>query len=196
MAEAKENQTPAPTETEQKILDLEAQNKALTKEAMEKKEHIRKLEETKAAEGEKLLKEQNKFKELYEGATPKLERLSKLEPILNTMLETEINEIPEASRELVPQFSTVEEKLAWVRNAKSKGLFQAQAIDPKTGKPVVPAKTPAASVQSKTQTNETAQEFLSFSANDPRLNKLSLADYQLWKQHNQKSRPGVSGWGG
>jgi len=196
MADEPKKEAPAPTETEQKILDLESQNKALLKEAMEKKEHIRKLEETKAAEGEKLLKEQNKFKELYEGATPKLERLSKLEPILNTMLETEVNEIPEASRDLIPQFSTVEEKLAWVRNAKSKGLFQAQAIDPKTGKPVVPAKTPAASVQSKTQTNETAQEFLSYSANDPRLNKLSLSDYQLWKQHNQKARPGVSGWGG
>ncbi len=185
-----------PTETEKKILDLETQNKALVKEAMEKKEHIRKLEDSRKAEEDKHLKDQNKYKELYEGASPTLERFKKLEPMLNTMLETEVAEIPEATRDLIPQFSTVEEKLLWVRNAKTKGLFAAPpAIDPKTGKPVVPVKTPASSVQSKTQTSETAQEFLSYPANDPRLTQLSLNDYRLWKQHNQKG-VGVKGWGG
>ena len=185
------------TETEKRISDLEASNKALVKEAMEKKEHIRKLEESRKAEEDKHLKDQNKFKELFEQASPTLERFKKLEPMLNTMLETEVAEIPEDKRELIPQFSTVEEKLLWVRNAKTKGLFVASpALDPKTGKPIVPAKTPASSVQSKTQTSETAQEFLSYGADDARLQKLSLNDYRLWKQHNQKPGVGVKGWGG
>lgn len=191
--EPKGKETPEPTELVKKIADLETQNKALVKEAMEKKEHIRALEDTRRTEEEKHLKEQNKFKELYEGAAPQIERLSKLEPMLNTMLETEVAEIPEEKRDLIPQFPTVEEKLLWVRNAKSKGLFV-----PASGKGAAQPekKAPAASVQSKTQTEDTAQEFLSIPANDPRLQKLSLADYQIWKQHNQKSVSGNRGWGG
>lgn len=181
---------------EKRIADLETQNKALVKEAMEKKEHIRKLEETKAAEEEKHLKEQNKFKELYEAAVPKVERLTKLEPILNSMLETEVSEIPEDKRELIPSFSVVEEKLLWVRNAKVKGLFlPAQKVDA-NGKPIIEKKAPAGSIQSKTGSEENVPEFLSIPANDPRLQKLSLSDYRRWKEHNQKTPVGVRSWGG
>lgn len=183
-----------PTELEKKIADLETQNKQLVKEAMEKKEHIRKLEETKSAEEEKHLKEQNKYKELYENAVPKLERLSKLEPTLNSMLETEVSEIPEEKRELIPQFQTIEEKLFWVRNAKAKGLF----VPAKDGKSAAAPekKAPASSVQSKTQTEEGSAEFLSIPANDPRLQKLSLQEYRQWKAHNATTKAGVRGWGG
>lgn len=179
------------TELEKRIADLETQNKSLVKEAMEKKEQLRKLEENKKAEEEKLLKEQNKFKELYDQASPQLERLNKLEPILNQMLDTEVAEVPEDKRELIPQFQTVEEKLLWVRNAKVKGLFLP------AGKTAAPEKkAPAASVQSKTLTDDNAPEFLSIPAGDSRLQKLSLSEYQQWKAHNQKTSVKVRGWGG
>lgn len=182
--------TPEPTELEKRIADLETQNKSLVKEAMEKKEQLRKLEENKKTEEEKLLKEQNKFKELYEQASPKLERLNKLEPMLNQMLDTEVAEVPEDKRELIPQFQTVEEKLLWVRNAKVKGLFtpSKSAKDEK--------KAPASSVQSKSQTDDTSPEFLSIQANDARLQKLSLSEYQQWKAHNRTPKSGIRGWGG
>lgn len=182
------------TELEKKISDLETQNKLLVKEAMEKKEHIRKLEETKQSEEEKHLKEQNKYKELYDGVVPKVERLNKLEPILNQIFDTEVVEVPEEKRDLIPQFQTIEEKILWVRNAKLKGLFKPIADSKKAesdGK-----KLPATSVQSKTQTNESSAEFLSIPASDPRLQKLSLSEYRQWKEHNQKPSSGVRGWGG
>lgn len=184
-----------PTEAEKKIADLENQNKLLVKEAMEKKEQIRKLEDNKKAEEEKHLKEQNKFKELYEVAVPKLERLNKLEPILNQMLDTEVSEVPEEKRDLIPQFPTIEEKLLWVRNAKAKGLFT-PAAPGKGAEGDKGKKAPASSVQSKTQTEDSSAEFLSIPANDPRLQKLSLAEYQQWKAHNQAPKSGIRGWGG
>lgn len=187
---AKENagEAKASEDLQKKITDLESQNKSLVKEAMEKKDQIRQLEETRRSEEEKSLKEQNKFKELYEGSLPKLERLNKLEPTLNSMLETEIAEVPEDKRELIPAFAQVEDKLLWIRQAKSKGLFVPAKAEEK--------KQPANSVQSKTNTGQTAQEFLSWSANDPRLTSLSINEYKLWKSHNHKSASGMRGWGG
>lgn len=188
MAEqAKEEQKPN-EDLQKKVSDLENQNKLLVKEAMEKKDQIRQLEETRRAEEEKSLKEQNKYKELYEGSLPKLERLNKLEPTLNQMLDTEIAEVPEDKRELIPAFSQVEDKLLWIRQAKSKGLFIPAKAEEK--------KAPANSVQSKISTGQTAQEFLSWSANDPRLTSLSVNEYKLWKAQNHKSASGMKGWGG
>lgn len=173
---------------QKRIADLENQNKTLLKEAMEKKDQIRQLEETRKAEEEKALKEQNKFRELYESAQPKLERLNKLEPTLNSMLELEVNDVPEDKRDLIPAFSQVEDKILWIRNAKSKGLFSAQKEPEK--------KSAAASVQSKTNSSATSQEFLTWQSSDPRLTQLTISEYQLWKQHNRREKSGIKGWGG
>lgn len=189
MAEAKAEETKQVTQevdaTKTRIAQLEQENASLLKETLAKKELIRDLETKKQAEEQERLKEQNKYKELYEGTLPKSKRLEELEPVFTTLLEAEIGDIPEDKRDLIPNFDKPEQKLLWVRNAKSKGLFGSQKQE---------VKLPG-TVQSKVNTDQTLPEFLSWSANDNRLTTLSISDFQKWKQHNQKTSSGVRGWG-
>jgi len=170
----------------QRIEALEKENAALLKETIAKKEQIRDLEAKKTVEEQERLKEQNKWKELYEGILPKAKRLEELEPVLTTLLEQEIADIPEDKRELIPNFDKPEQRLSWVKNAKIKGLF----------KTTEQGKTqPASTVQSKVQTDGTLPDYVSWASNDPRLTKLTLQEFQIWKRHNQKSAQGIKGWG-
>lgn len=187
MAEAKveEPKTPEADVTKARIAELEKENSNLLKETLAKKELIRDLETKKQTEEQERLKEQNKYKELYESTIPKSKRLEELEPVFTTLLESEIAEIPEDKRDLIPNFDKPEQKLLWVRNAKSKGLFGTQKETVK-----IPG-----TVQSKVNTDATSPEFLSWAASDNRLTTLSMPDFQKWKQHNQKTPAGVRGWG-
>ena len=177
-----------PFEAKVKIEALEKENQALLKETMAKKDQIRDLEAKKTQEEQDRLKEQNKFKELYEGAQPKVARLIEIEPVLTTILETEISEVPEDKRDIIPQFEKPEQKLLWLRQAKAKGLFVPPTTT-KDGKQIPPT------VQSKVSTDGTLPEFVSWGASDPRLTTLSIDQFRLWKQHNAKTSPGLRGWG-
>ena len=185
-----------------RIEALERENAGLLKETLFKKEQIRDLETKKTAEEAERLKEQNKYKELYEADQPRIKRLAEIEPVLTSLLDVEIAGIPEDKRDLVPNFERPEQKLLWVKTAKEKKLFTPELNEgkpqvDKNGKPVLDAKGQPVitSVQSKVNTDKNLPEFVSWASNDPRLTTLPTADYIVWKQHNTKSSPGIRGWG-
>lgn len=182
-----------------RIAQLETENAALLKETVAKKEQIRDLETKKKAEEEEQLKSQQKYKELYEGSLPKAKRAEELEPVVADLINIEIADIPEEKRELIPNFEKPEQKLLWIRKAKSQGLFTPVA-DPKgekggKGKLGPDGKPLPATVQSKVNTDGTTPEFLTWSPNDPRLASLSIPDFRQWQAHNRPQKTGVVGWG-
>ena len=208
MAEAKGNEGNAPTAEQlaAQVESLKKENAGLLQETLSKKEQLKALEQKKADEESAALKEQNKYKELYEGSLAKAKRADELEPILTTMLDSEIAEVPEDKRDLVPNFDKPEQKLLWLRNAKTKGIFASPAAgeggqggEGKGGKGEGNGKgkkNPPGSVQSKSGGNEQTPEFLSYTKDDPRLRGLSNEQYVQWKAHNRKPAAGVVGWGG
>jgi hypothetical protein len=79
-------------------------------------------------------KKQGKFEELYNDAQGELEtfksqseqasqRIEQLEGIIQTLVDAELEAVPEELRDLVPENFTTEQKLSWITNAKKKGLF-------------------------------------------------------------------------
>ena len=207
MAEANGNEnkggnTPTAEQLAAQVEALKKENSTLLQETLSKKEQLKALETQKQEQEAAVLKEQNKYKELYEGALAKAKRADELEPVLNQILESEIALVPEDKRDLIPSFEKPEQKLSWLNNAKTKGLFGTAKDSGSTtegdkgkGKDDK-SKNPPGSVQSKTGGNSQSPEFLSFAPNDPRLAKLSTAEYVQWKQHNRKPASGVVGWGG
>lgn len=173
-------------ELQASISKLENNLKEVTKESIQRKERIREMEAVQKNTEEARLKEQNEFKSLYEKTKPKAELWEQYEPELNKMLDSEIAGIPEDKRDLIPAFDNPVKKMAWLQQARAKGLFS----PPDTGKTV------PGSVQSKTNTNKTGAEFLSWGPNDPRLTSLSNQQYAEWKSANRKPGAKIPGWGG
>lgn len=79
-------------------------------------------------------KKNGEFEELYTTANQELEqtktqfeqtsqRVGQLEGIIQTLVDAELEAVPEALRDLVPENFTAEQKLTWITQAKQKGLF-------------------------------------------------------------------------
>ena len=204
MAEATETKgkegTPSAEQLAAQVEALKKENSTLLQETLSKKEQLKQLETQKATQEADVLKEQNKYKELYEGSLAKAKRADELEPVLNQILETEIALVPEDKRDLIPSFEKPEQKLSWLNNAKTKGLFGKAAdsgsAEGETKGKKEEKKAPVGSVQSKTGGNGQAPEFLSYTNADPRMAKLTTAEYVQWRAHNRKPVSGVAGWGG
>lgn len=170
-----------------KVDGLAEEKRELLHETMSRKEKLRQLEQDKSTAEELTLKEQNKYKELYEKSEPRMKRLDTVDSVLNQIYEAELQTIPEDKRDVVPT-GNVEDSLLWIKTAKSKGLFEV----PKHEEP-----KPNPSIQSKTNTEGQPADFLSWSANDPKLTSLTQAQYAAWKRHNQLGGSAkVTGWGG
>lgn len=80
---------------------------AAAKKQLEDAEAARKKEET-----DRQIKA-GEFQKVIDELTPKAKRAEELEAALNTVIEAEINNIPEARRSLVPDLPP-EKKLAWI----------------------------------------------------------------------------------
>lgn len=164
-----------------KLAAAEAQKAELLKETMSRKEKLEKLESEKNKAEELRLAEQGNYKQLVDQYKPKAEKLEAWDAKLDKFLESEMKDIPEDKRNLIPNFQDKVERLEWLKNAKDAGFF---------GTKQVPA-----SVQSKTNTSAAGlPEFVSWSADDPRLTKLPTRDYKIWKENNRKPSSGVRGW--
>ena len=101
------------------------------------KELESKLEKfTKAQEQAELdaKKKKGEFEDLYNGAQQELEnyktqsqqssqRVEQLEGIIQTLVDAELEAVPEDLRDLVPDNFTPEQKLSWISTAKQKGIF-------------------------------------------------------------------------
>jgi hypothetical protein len=81
-------------------------------------------------------KKKGEFENLYNEASQELEntksqfeqtsqRVEQLEGIIQTLVDAELEAVPEDMRDLVPENFTAEQKLSWITNAKKKGLFGA-----------------------------------------------------------------------
>jgi len=173
-----------PSELEQKVKALEQEKAELLKETMSRKEKLREYEDKMKQTEEAKLKEQGHYKELLEKVSPQAEKFEKWQPRVEKMLELELAEVPEDKRDLVPGFQDSFEKLEWVKNAKSKGLF---------GSPQ--PKKPANSIQSKgSESPGNLPDFVTWSSDDDRLAKLTPNEYQIWKGHNRRGSDRVVGW--
>lgn len=82
-------------------------------------------------------KKQGEFETLYNETSQELEtyksqvteaseRVEQLEGIIQTLVDAELEVVPEEMRDLVPENFTPEQKLSWITNAKQKGLFGTQ----------------------------------------------------------------------
>ncbi|MGG3561659.1 hypothetical protein ABES03_08645 [Neobacillus rhizosphaerae] len=93
---------------------------------------------TKQKEQEELeaKKKKGEFEKLYNDASTELEsvkgqfknaseRVEALEGLIQTLVDAELEAVPEELRDLVPENFTPEQKLSWITNAKKKGLFGA-----------------------------------------------------------------------
>jgi hypothetical protein len=89
---------------------------------------------------EKRLMEANNFKDLYEkqkveleGLKPKAAFAEESEKVLQSVLESQINDIPEHFRTLVPEGLTTNQKLSWISQNKPL-LMKEKGIDIGAGK--------------------------------------------------------------
>lgn len=180
----KDQKAMTPEEMKAHIEKLETQNKELLTETIERRHKLKKLEQDREDSEKKRLEEESKFKELYEGSKPKLERLKGLEDTFTKLLDAEISSIPDDKRDLIPQFESVEKRYEWLMTAKSKGIFAAPKKD--EGK-----KTNPPSYNGKPATEGTIPEFLNWGADDARLLDLNSEDYLKWKSHRANKQRGA-----
>jgi 2-oxoglutarate dehydrogenase E2 component (dihydrolipoamide succinyltransferase) len=119
------------------------------KEAAAYRERLRKAEAEAEERTKAALVEQGKFKELYEAeqkATASLKgQLSSYEAAFHAQVEAEIASVPEHFRDLIPPGNDTQ-RMEWVRNAKSRGLFGASPAPaaPPAPAPAVAPTAPAA----------------------------------------------------
>lgn len=180
-----ENQAPKAEENKVDVDAVIKERDTYAQQAKELNERLAKIEAEQNKAQEQSLKEQNKYKELYEGVKAKAERHDVLEAGLQEYFETEIAEIPEDKRDLIPEGS-VESRLKWVKQAKQKGLFNPQKANT----------TPVNTATRKPNSDPTQPEYLSWSPNDPRLLKLSISEARNYRSHRQAVPAGNRGWGG
>jgi hypothetical protein len=103
------------------------------KELQEKLDAMDKQKEQEELESKK---KKGEFEELYNNTQSELEntktqfketsqRVEQLEGIIQTLVDAELEAVPEEMRDLVPENFTAEQKLSWITTAKKKGLFGA-----------------------------------------------------------------------
>lgn len=184
MADAAENGAGAPKTVEEALAVINKQGDSIkrmetalaeaNKESKERKEKLRELTQKEQDAESKRLQEEGKFKELVQNLEPKAKRADELEKVIKEYYDSEVADIPEEKRTLIPQGS-VETQLSWLKIAKAQGIF--------TGKAPEPKKAPANSEQKKVE-DPNAPQFLDWKPNDPRLTTLNAAQYGQWKSHN------------
>jgi hypothetical protein len=81
--------------------------------------------EQEAARQAKLAADGN-FQEIIAGLEPKAKRVDELEGVVKTLLDAELEKVPEQFRTLIPQGDVVS-RLNWVQQAKASGLFAGRA---------------------------------------------------------------------
>lgn len=92
-----------------------------TKKAQEKQERE---EAEKRGEFENLYNETKQEAETFKSQVEQAnERVESLEGVINGLLESKLEAIDEEYHDLIPDNLTPEQKLSWVNNAESKGLF-------------------------------------------------------------------------
>ena len=132
-------------EVNQKFKDLQAKLDEFTNEKVKAekkaKEEQGKYEELYKATNDEL----TKFKDDHKNAS---QRVTQLETVINTLLETRLANVPEEFRDLVPGNLNPEAKLEWLTAAEAKGLFK--SVSQKKTEPIGESTNPAGRVKQAT----------------------------------------------
>jgi seryl-tRNA synthetase len=112
---------PEPKKDDKELNKLKADLEAAKKQAEESEKKLAEIEKSKLDEHQKeLLEAKEAVKKDFE---PTVERLKKLEESFEKLLEQELADIPEDKKDLVPDYPSAEDKLAWLKKAKAGGVF-------------------------------------------------------------------------
>lgn len=107
-------------EVNNKYKDVQSKLEELLKEKQERE----KAEAEKRGEFEKLYQQATEEAKTHKQKVEAFEqRVQQLEGVIQQLLETKLEAIPEEFRDLIPSNFTVEQKLEWIANAEKKGLF-------------------------------------------------------------------------
>lgn len=107
-------------EVNEKMKALQAQLDTFTQE----KEQAELESKKKKGEFESLYNEAQKELEQYKENSGKTStRVEQLEGVIQTLVDQELEGVPEDLRDLIPENFTPEQKLSWIASAKAKGLF-------------------------------------------------------------------------
>jgi hypothetical protein len=101
-------------------------------------QQLQDLQNAKEQEELEAKKKKGEFEELYNGAQSELQtfkeqsetataRVEALEAVIQTLVDAELEGVPEDMVGLIPETFTAEQKLSWITTAKQKGLFGTQA---------------------------------------------------------------------
>jgi hypothetical protein len=113
------------------------------------KEQLDQLLKEKEEADRKAKEQQGEYQTLYEQANQQLEtyktdfegtksRVEALEGIMNSMLQTKLEGIPEEYHDLIPDNLSPEQKLDWITKAETKGLFGTKNSEEPVGGPTNP----------------------------------------------------------
>lgn len=102
---------------------------------------LQKIKDEEAERQRKAQEEQGKFEELYNEASGKAkqfeqeyetakEKAERLEGVMNSMLESKLQVIPDEYHDLIPENLSPEQKLDWISKAEAKGLFKDTSQEP------------------------------------------------------------------
>ncbi len=126
-------------DTGQRMVPQERLNET-TKQIKELKTQLAAIEKEKASQLEKQLEEQGKFKELSEERAeliaklqPKADEFDSISKTLQEYLDSQIADIPETTRDLVPLDLPVQKQLEWLSLNKTR-LMKSDAPDLGAGK--------------------------------------------------------------
>lgn len=110
-------------EVNNKFKDVQAQLDQLLQEKQNQELETKK----KQGEFENLYEEASKEAERFKGeSTQYSSRVQELEGIIEGMVQSKLEEIPEELHDIIPNGMSPEQKLQWIATAQSKGLFGAK----------------------------------------------------------------------
>jgi hypothetical protein len=100
----------------------------------EMQNQLNEINKVKEIEEFEVKKQKGEFENLYKETASELEiykkfymesseRVTQLEMVIQTMVDSELEAVPEDMRDLVPESFSAEQKLQWITSAKKKGIF-------------------------------------------------------------------------
>ncbi|MCK1985174.1 MULTISPECIES: hypothetical protein [Peribacillus] len=134
-AENTEEQAGTPNETEQeKVMIPKSRFDEINQKYKDAQAKLDAANAEKQSADRKAQEESGEFKSLYETTSKEFsefkaqyssveDRNKQLEGVINGLLETKLQSIPEDYRDLIPENLTPESKLEWINRAETKGLF-------------------------------------------------------------------------
>ncbi|MBT2714732.1 hypothetical protein [Bacillus sp. ISL-57] len=133
-AENTEEQAGTPNEAEKAVMIPKSRFDEINQKYKDAQAKLDEFQVEKQSADRRAKEESGEFKSLYETTSKEFsefkaqftsveDRNKQLEGVINGLLETKLQAIPENFRDLIPENLTPELKLEWINKAETKGLF-------------------------------------------------------------------------